>query len=98
MKVDVCKKVSKAQFAKACRRNKSKAEVCRALDIRAMQAYRLERVYKIDLPRSHGLRKFDHDKVYDTYLKNDCNTSKTAKIIGCHFSTVVKIVRKCEKR
>ncbi len=97
MKADLFKRVSKKQFAKACRENNTIIGVCRALDIRPMQAYRLERVYNIDLPREHAFQKFDHDKIYETYLKNDCKTSKTAKIIGCHIATVSNVVKKYEE-
>lgn len=97
IKTELQKRVSKAQFAKACRENKTIRELCRALDIRPMQVYRLERVYKIDLPNKRAIRKFDHDKIYATYLKNDRHTITTAKIIGCHPNTVLKIVRKREE-
>ena len=98
MKVDVLKRVSKEQFAKACDKNKLIIGVCRALDITQTEANRLECVYKVDLPRNkHGFRKFDHDKIYDTYLKNERSSRKTAKIIGCHPATVVKIVQKREE-
>ena len=95
MKVDVYKKVSKAKFAKACRENKTITGVCYTLGITTYRANRLERVYQIDLPRiKHGRRRFDHDKIYDTYLKNERSSNKTAKIIGCHQVTVMNVVRK----
>ena len=98
IKTDLQLRVSKAQFAKACRDNKQIKAVCRELDIIPPQAFRLERVYQIDLPRDkHGLRKFDHDEIYDSYLKNDRHAIKTAKIIGCHPNTVLKIVREREE-
>ena len=95
MKTDLLKRVSKAQFAKACRENKTIRATCRELGIVPIQAQRLERMYKIDLPRNkHGLRTLDYDKIYDTYLKNDRHVATTAKIIGCHPNTVSRIVRK----
>ena len=98
MKPDVLKTISKAQFAKACRENKTIIGVCRAFKITPSNAHRLERVYQIDLPRNqHGSRKFDHDEIYDTFLKNDLHAVTTAKIIGCSINTVSRIVKKREE-
>ena len=91
------KKVSREQFAAACKENKSKSAVCRALDIGSGQAFRLECLYNIDLPSKNPSRTFDYDEIYETYLKNERDSKKTAKIIGCVFGTVLKIVRQYEE-
>lgn len=91
------KKISREQFALACKENKSKAAVCRALGISTLESYRLERVYDIDLPNRKSSRTFDYDEIYETYLKNERNSKKTAKIIGCHLGTVLKVVNQYEK-
>ena len=96
MKIVAHKMVSREQFAAACKDNKSKSAVCRALDISSPQAFRLERLYDIDLPSKNPNRVFDYDEIYETYLKNERNSKKTAKIIGCHLGTVMRVVHQYE--
>ena len=91
------KRVSREQFALACQENKSKGAVCRALGISTPDSNRLERLYDIDLPSKNPGRTFDYDEIYEIYLKNERNSQKTAKIIGCHFGTVLKIARQNEE-
>ena len=97
MKPEIQKRVSKEQFAKACKENRSIAALCRNLEIVSTEALRLEGVYDIYLPRKDAYRRFDHDKIYATYLENMCDSRKTANIIGCHIATVAKVVREREK-
>lgn len=53
------KRISKEHFARACQENESIEELCQALNISMLEAYRLERLYEIDLPpkdRSGNIR------------------------------------------
>jgi hypothetical protein len=97
MKTVAHKRVSREQFAAACKENRSKGAVCWALGISRPQAFRLECLYDIDLPSKNPSRSFDYDEIYETYLKNERNSKKTAKIIGCAFGTVLKVVRRYEE-
>jgi hypothetical protein len=87
------KKVSRKQFAAACKENKSKSAVSRVLGLSRVELFRLECIYDIDLPNGIAHKKFDYDKIYETYLKNERDSKKTGEIIGCHIGTVLKIVR-----
>jgi hypothetical protein len=97
MKIVAHKRVSRKQFAAACKENRSKIAVCRALGITSAEAFRLQCMYDIDLPSKNPSRTFDYDEIYEIYLKNERNSRKTAKIIGCHFGTVLKVVRQHEE-
>ena len=96
MKYEIQKRVSREQFAKACRENKSIAALCRSMVIGKGEALLLERVYDIDLPRKI-YKTFDHDEIYETHVKNNRNSSKTAKAMGCHIVTVRNVAREREK-
>ena len=91
------KRISREQFAAACQKSKSKSALCRALGISTAESYRLERLYDIDLPSKNPGRTFDYDEIYETYLKNERNSKETAKIIGCHLGTVLKIAHQYEE-
>ena len=97
MKTVAHERVSREQFAAACKDSKSKSAVCRALGITSAEAFRLECLYDIDLPSKNPNRVLDHDEIYETYLKNERDSKKTAKIIGCVFGTVLKVVRRYEE-
>jgi len=97
MKIVAHKRVSRKQFAAACKENRSKIAVCRTLGITSAEAFRLQCLYDIDLPSKNPNRSFDYDEIYETYLKNERDSKKTGEIIGCVFGTVLKVVRQYEE-